>query len=493
MNNSHYRILPFYFRRFDRHILLTNDVAEYYFLSHYDFDKFVAYQMPKDDAFNNLMSRGFICDGDLAETIDNLADKYRTKKRHLYDFTNLHMMVLTYRCNHNCKYCHASSVTETCQDTPDMSTDVAKRCVDIILQSTAKELKIEFQGGEPLLNYEVLKFVINYAKECNNAGMNKLLEFVVCTNLTLLTPEQLAFFKEHNVVISTSYDGPIDCHDSNRILKDSQYNSSYQKFKEKLTLITDEEQRNSVSVLLTVTRQNIGRLTEVVDDYVDMGFHGIFLRMLNRIGPADNAWDDIGYTVDEFVAAYRETLAYIIDLNCKGIFFPEILATILLNKIMTPFPAGFVDLQSPAGVGIAGVIYDTNGNVFGSDEGRMVARSSGDFTFQIGNVMTDSWRTIFGNSKLREMISDTLIESLPMCCYCVYQPYCGSDPIKNYLANNRVDITCQDMCKKYKAIFDILFEYLNLNNRKVNDVFWTWITSRRIGDSQCISRRQDLT
>lgn len=480
MKNDNYRLLPFNFKKSDNHVLLTNDVGEYCFLHHEDFNRLVSYTLPQDNQFDNLISRGFICDGYLAETIDNLADKYRTKKRHLYDFTNLHMMVLTYRCNHDCKYCHASSVADTCQDTPDMSIDVARKCVDIILQSPAKELKIEFQGGEPLLNYDVLKFVVNYAKELNNTGLNKHIEFVVCTNLTLLTPEQLQFFKEHKVVISTSFDGPIDCHDSNRKLRNGQ--SSYQTFKEKLYSITDEEMRNSVSALLTVTKQNINRLPEVVDEYVNTGFHGIFLRKLNRIGPADSGWEDIGYSVDDFISAYRETLDYIIQLNIKGVFFPEILATILLTKIMTPFSTGFVDLQSPAGVGIAGVIYDTNGNVFVSDEGRMVARAVGDFTFHIGNVTTDSWKSIFGNTTLREMVYASLIESLPTCCYCAYQPYCGSEPVKNYLVNGVVDVNCKDTCKKYKAIFDLLFEYLNTNNREVDDVLWSWVTSRRVGD-----------
>lgn len=477
MADSPYRILPFNFGRLGARVLLTNDTGEYFFLTPQEFDKFVAYRLPKEDCFYDLVSAGFAADGYLDAVIDNQADKYRTKKRHLYDFTNLHMIVLTYRCNHDCRYCHASSVADTCKDTPDMSPEIAWKAVDIILQSPAKELKIEFQGGEPLLNFETLTAVVEYVEERIHGGLEKHIEFVVCTNLTLLTAEHLAFFKKHSIVISTSLDGPMGCHDANRILRNGQ--SSYQAFREKLESITDADARNAVSALLTVTKQNIDRLPEVVDEYIQNGFPAVFLRMLNRIGPADSGWDEVGYSVDQFITAYKAALDYIIELNLNGVYFQEILATILLTKILTPFSTGFVDLQSPAGTGIAGVIYDTNGDVFVSDEGRMLARASSDFTFRIGNV-SDSWKSIFGTSKLRALISDTLIESLPGCCHCPYLPYCGTEPVKNYLENGRVDQICRDNCLKYKAIFEILFELLAQNRREINEVLWSWVTGKTI-------------
>jgi uncharacterized protein len=52
----------------------------------------------------------------------------------------------------------------------------------------------------------------------------------------------------------------------------------------------------------------------------------------------------------------------------------EDFATILLSRILTPFATGFVDLQSPTGVGIAGVVYDYKGNVYPCDEARMLAK-----------------------------------------------------------------------------------------------------------------------
>ena len=89
MTGKAYRLLPFNFEMFDSHVLLTNDVGEYCFLPHQEFDSLVSYNLPKEGHFNDLLARGFVAAGFLAETIENLADKYRTKKRHLYDFTTL--------------------------------------------------------------------------------------------------------------------------------------------------------------------------------------------------------------------------------------------------------------------------------------------------------------------------------------------------------------------------------------------------------------------
>jgi hypothetical protein len=69
----------------------------------------------------------------------------------------------------------------------------------------------------------------------------------------------------------------------------------------------------------------------------------------------------------------------------QGKFFIEGYAELLLKRILTPFATGFVDLQSPAGVGISGVIYDYNGNVYISDEARMMA-SVNNHHFKMGNV-----------------------------------------------------------------------------------------------------------
>ncbi len=476
MNN--FSLLPFNFEKFDNYVVLTNDIGDYYFLSHSDFEGILSQALPDENLRQNLISQGFIYDKFLSQTIDNLADRYRSKKSFMYYFTSLHMFVLTYRCNHDCIYCHASSVAEDDSSTPDMSVVIARKCVDFALKSPDNNLKFEFQGGEPLLNFEALKVIVQYTRERLESMDGKKVEFVLCTNLSLLTDEQAGYLKDNDIVVSTSLDGPSEIHDRNRYLRNGK--SSYDAFRNKIGLLESVGARDKVSALLTVTRNNLSHLTEVIDEYVESGFNGIFIRRLNCFGYAYSRWEDVGYSVEEFLAAYRLALTYIIDINKNGAFFQEIFATILLTKIMTPFSTGFVDLQSPAGVGISGVIYDTNGDVYVSDEARMFARVTGDDTFKIGNVSQNSYRDIICSGKLRDIVSKTIIEALPECCHCAFQPYCGIDPVKNYAANGEIDDSLSDTCRKHMGMFEIIFDYLHDNDRQVMDVFWSWVTGKKI-------------
>lgn len=78
-----------------------------------------------------------------------------------------------------------------------------------------KTLRIAFMGGEPILNFEVLRDTVLYAKDrCRAAG--KRVEFGTTSNGTLFTKEIIRFCKEHRVSVQISVDGPKALHDANR-------------------------------------------------------------------------------------------------------------------------------------------------------------------------------------------------------------------------------------------------------------------------------------
>ena len=79
------------------------------------------------------------------------------------------------------------------------------------------------------------------------------------------------------------------------------------------------------------------------------------------------------YTGEEWLTFYRLALDYIIGLNLKGVPFREEYAALLLRKMLTPFPTGYVDLQSPAGIGIAGLAFNYTGDLYASDESRLLS------------------------------------------------------------------------------------------------------------------------
>ena len=99
------------------------------------------------------------------------------------------------------------------------------------------------------------------------------------------------------------------------------------------------------------------------------------------------------YDADEWIEFYYAGLDYILELNRSGYDFTEFYAATILAKMLTPFEPGYVDLRSPSGIGIAAIVYNYDGDVYASDESRMLAEM-GDKTFRIGNVHTDSYEEI---------------------------------------------------------------------------------------------------
>lgn len=469
-----YQILPFRFSRFDESkCLLTNDVGEYIFLSNEDFDDFVNHRLdPESDLFRDIVSKQIATTDNVEDVVNMLATKFRTKKSILRDFTTLHMVVPTLRCNSSCIYCQVARKNMNDHEA-DMNKATAKNVVKTIMQSPAPSIKIEFQGGDPSTYFDMVKYIIEEA-EWQNLFKKKDLGFVICTNVTLLTPKMVKYLKKHKCDISTSLDGPKEIHNANRPLQNTEY--THELWEKNIGMIREICGPDSVSALMTTSKHSLGHFKEIIDEYVRMGFNNIFLRALNPYGFAKQYKEQIAYPIDEFITNYKEGLEYIIELNKKGTFFVESWAALLLKRILTPFATGFVDLQSPAGVGIAGAIYDWDGNVYVADEGRMLARFK-NYYFKLGNVNEDSYQAMFNGDKLHHIIRNACTECLPDCAECVFQPYCGADPVRNY--SEQGDMVghrpTSDMCKRTKAIMHYLFELLERHDPDINRIFWSWI------------------
>ena len=201
---------------------------------------------------------------------------------------------------------------------------------------------MEFQGGEPSLMPDLMKFGIERAEEINKTEKRNL-TYVLCTNCRRLTAELLAICKQYHVLISTSLDGPAFIHN-----KDRGRDDSYEKTIAGITKAREVLGQDAVSVLMTTSELSLDYPNEIVDEYVNDGFHDIFLRALNPYGLAaqNNDWNKYN---DRFIEFYKKAFEHILSINKQGTFFRENYASIILRKMLTPFTTGFVDLQSPAG------------------------------------------------------------------------------------------------------------------------------------------------
>lgn len=476
MEKQKYQLMPFRFEKFDeKEYLVTNEVGEYIFLKNEDFLKLVNGELDiHADLFYDIASKQIATTDRVEDVVNMLATKYRTKKSILREFTTLHMVVPTLRCNSSCIYCQVKR-HESSDYSADMTKKTAKNIVKCIFESPSPCIKIEFQGGDPSIDFDMVKYIIEEA-EWQNLFKKRELGFVICTNLTLLNEDIVRYLKKHNCLISTSLDGPKDLHDKNRPLQNKELDH-HQIFEDNLKMIRSIwDDHECVSALMTTSKFSLGRFKDIVDEYIRLGFNSLFFRALNPYGFAKEYKDKIAYSVDDFVENFKEGLDYIIELNKKGVFFIEGYSALLLKRMLTPFATGFVDLQSPAGVGIAGAIYDYDGSVYVADEGRMMARFK-NYHFRLGNVNENTHQEMFNGEKLHNIIKDSCTECLPMCSDCVFQTYCGADPVRNF--SEQGDIVgyrpTNEMCRKNKAIIHYLFELLKKNDPEINRVFWSWI------------------
>ena len=472
---SEYSLLPFRFERYyEEEYILTNEIGEYVFLNVDDFYKFINKELDTNsETFLELESKQIATRDKVEDVVNMLATKYRTKKSILRDFTTLHMVVPTLRCNSSCIYCQVAR-KDMDATSVDMSKETAKKVVKLIFQSPSPFIKIEFQGGDPSTNFPMVKFIIEEA-ETLNILKKRNLEFVICTNISLLDEEMVQYLKKHNCQVSTSLDGPADLHNANRPLQNT--TKTHEIFEENLQMIRRIFGNNDcVSALMTTSKYSLGRFKEIIDEYVRLGFNSIFLRSLNPYGFAKQYKDKIAYPIEEFLKNYKEGLDYIIELNKKGTFFVEGFAALLLRRMLTPFATGFVDLQSPAGVGISGAIYDYDGNVYIADEARMMARFK-NYSFLLGNANTNTYQEMFNGELLHSVLEKSCIECLPACSKCAYQPYCGADPVRNL--SEQGDIVgfrpTNEMCRKTKSIIKYLFELLRSGDKETERILWSWI------------------
>jgi uncharacterized protein len=420
-----YKLLPCLFTALDdERYVLTNQAGQYLILDRPTLEDFVRHRLsPNRAEYSTLKSRHFLFDSDSSVAIDLLALKVRTKNAIFADFTALHLFVVTLRCEHSCPYCQVSRQNDN-KPTFDMSKETADKALALVFKSPSPLIKIEFQGGEPLLNFCLIRYIVEQAEAVNSAEKRDL-QFVIATNLALISDEVLDYCKAHDILISTSLDGPADLHNGNRPRPGG---DSFQRTVDGINRVRNALGRDRVSAIMTTTEASLTRVEDIIDEYVRLGFDRIFLRPLSPYGFAVRTKSYFSYGVERWLDFYSRGLDYIIELNKNGLFFVESYASIILTKILTPFGTGYVDLRSPAGIGLGALVYNYDGDVYASDESRMLAEM-GDKTFRLGNVHANTWEQLITSEALLAPLEESFAASVPMCCDCAFQPYCGSDPV----------------------------------------------------------------
>lgn len=471
-------MVPLRFRQVaDDVVLLTSHFGDWVFVSPQELSTLYQGELPTE-LEEKLAERNFIVD-----RLDRraLADRLSRKRRFLRFGPNLHILVVTLRCNETCVYCHASRADMDAVDT-DMSPQTAERCIDLALQSTSGRLTFEFQGGEPLVNFPVMQHAIEYATEKNRA-YGKEIEFTLVSNLALLDDAKLDYLVENKVQICTSVDGPEKLHNKQRVLpSDNAFQRAargIERINARYLALGLDPVLYHVEALPTITRAALDYPKELVDTFVSLGCHSIFLRPVDPFGFAGKTQDKIEYDRKRYHEFYRSAVDYILERNLAGTRVLERYAAIFMTKILTGDDPNFLDLRSPGGAGIGQLTYNYDGSIYTSDEGRML-RETGDETFRIGHVSTARYRELMLSDTVRSLVLASNLDAQPDCVTCTYNPYCGNKPEHSYRTQGSIFGRTResDICAVHKGIQDYLFGKLAENRPEIVDVFRRWTTVR---------------
>ena len=211
-------------------------------------------------------------------------------------------------CNLRCKYCFAGT-GEYSGERSLMSLEVAKAALDFLMESSKgrHNLEVDFFGGEPLLNMEVVKATVEYGRQLEKA-FNKKINFTMTTNGVALTDEIIDWLNEnmHNIVISL--DGRRSVHDEMRPTANGK--SSYDITLNNAKKLVAKRGDGEYYIRGTYTCKNLDFAEDVLELY-RQGFKHISVEPV--VLPEDSPYAITNEHLEKIVAEYERLAEIIVD------------------------------------------------------------------------------------------------------------------------------------------------------------------------------------
>lgn len=179
-------------------------------------------------------------------------------------------MHVAHTCNLNCSYCFASQ-GKYHGDRAVMSFEVGKRALDFLVENsgTRRNLEVDFFGGEPLMNFEVVKQLVDYARSIEKEK-NKNFRFTLTTNGVLIDDDVIEFANKECANVVLSLDGRKEIHDKFRV--DYNGKGSFDKIVPKFQKLVEARGGKNYYMRGTFTHANPDFL-EDIKVMLDLGFN----------------------------------------------------------------------------------------------------------------------------------------------------------------------------------------------------------------------------
>lgn len=412
---------------------IFDDVA-YEVLEHYEnnsHERIVELLSPKysseeiDEAIkeiNSLKAEGMLYSEDVYEETIALWDQKPVVKA-----LCLH---ICHDCNLRCKYCFASTGDFGGQRTM-MSAEVGKKAIDFIIRESGsrRNLEVDLFGGEPLMNFEVVKEIVDYAKS-REKEFNKNFRFTLTTNAILLNEDIKNYLNENMQNVVLSIDGRREVNDKMRYRVDG--TGCYEDIMPKIKDMANSRGQDNYYVRGTFTRENLD-FSEDVLHLADQGFKQI------SVEPVVAA-KDIGYDLreEDLPVLYEEyeKLAYELvkrKKEGKGFNFFHFMIDLSQGPCIAKRLRGCGSGHEYVAVTPEGDIYPCHQFV-------------GNTEFKMGNVMEGKL-----NTDIQEHFKGSNVYTKEECSKCWAKFYCsGGCAANSYQFNSDINIPYKVGCELEK-------------------------------------------
>jgi len=221
---------------------------------------------------------------------------------------------IAHACNLKCKYCFAHDYSQKNQELMDF--EVAKRAIDFIIKNSPgrKNLEIDFFGGEPLLNFDLIKKTISYAREQEKI-FDKNFRFTITTNGLLLDQEKINYLNQNMYNIVLSLDGRKEIHDAMRPDKNNlgSYERALVNFKKLIKI-----RKENYYIRGTFSNLNLD-FTKDIMHLVNLGFDKISIEPV--IANPEESYALCEKDLEKIFAQYEKLAKIMLDKKNKFVFF----------------------------------------------------------------------------------------------------------------------------------------------------------------------------
>ena len=375
----------------------------------------------------------------LLERYDSLYELYKNNmlfsKNEYSDVENLmansHIKAVclhvAHDCNLRCKYCFAST-GDFKQGRKLMSMDVAKRAIDFLIDQSdnRKNLEVDFFGGEPSLNFEVVRGVISYARSLENR-YNKNFRFTITTNGVLLNSESIDYLNENMSNIVLSLDGRKEVNDRMRILAGGggSYDVVLRNFKALVKKRELKKENNDYYVRGTFTRHNLDFSKDLISMYEE-GFHNISIEPV--VCSENKDYSIRRKDLERVFEEYENLAKYIIKIKKEG----KYINFFHFNVDLSQGPCLLKRLKG-CGCGCEYVAISPEGDIYPCHQ------FVGEKDWFMGSIFNNNF-----NNNLKEKFSKINVITKSECVNCWAKYYCSGGCSAN---NYKYEL---DMLKPYK-------------------------------------------